>query len=106
MSISVDLPIERSHSNPTMQSDPISSHDSRSTAPLLSGRVKAGLPSSRFLSVDVLAPSIRKFVDENAKICQPSSIYVCDGSEEENKRLIETLEDKGRLLKLTKYDNW
>lgn len=60
----------------------------------------------RFLSVDTLAPSIRKFVDENAKICQPSSIYVCDGSEEENSRLIGKLEDTGRLVKLTKYDNW
>ena len=89
-----------------MLSDPLSFHDSRSTAPLLNGRIKTGLPASRFLSVDVLSPSIRKFVDENAKICQPSSIYVCDGSEEENRRLIEKLEDKGRLTKLTKYDNW
>ena len=56
--------------------------------------------------MDALSPRIKQFVDENAKICQPDNIYVCDGSEEENTKLIEKLEQDGRLDKLTKYDNW
>ena len=68
--------------------------------------------SPRFMSthssinVDALSPRIKQFVDENAKICQPDNIYVCDGSEEENAMLIEKLQQDGRLDKLTKYDNW
>ena len=68
--------------------------------------------SPRFLStytsinVDALSPRIKQFVEENAKICQPDNIYVCDGSNEENTKLIEKLQQDGRLDKLTKYDNW
>ena len=58
------------------------------------------------ISVDSLSPRIKQFVEDNAKICQPDNIYVCDGSEEENAMLIEKLKQDGRLEELTKYDNW
>ncbi len=64
-----------------------------------------GVPS-RALSVDVLSPSVRKFVEENAKICQPKDIYVCDGTKEESERMFQELVAQGRLKELPKYDNW
>ena len=69
---------------------------------------KVGLKSvpRRALSVDVLSPSVRKFVEENAKICQPKDIYVCDGTKEESDRMFKELVAQGRLKELPKYDNW
>ena len=71
-------------------------------------RGSKGLPwvHSRALSVEALSPNVRKFVEDNAKICQPKDIYVCDGTREENDRMIAELVEQGRLEKLTKYDNW
>ena len=53
-----------------------------------------------------LSPSIQKFITEQSKICQPDKIHVCDGSEEENRAIIQQLLEDGRLVQLTKYDNW
>ena len=53
-----------------------------------------------------LSPSIQKFINEQAKICQPDKIHICDGSEEENRAIIQQLLDDGRLVQLSKYDNW
>ena len=61
---------------------------------------------SRPLSVEALSSTVRKFVEENARVCQPKNIYVCDGSEEESQKMMGELVDQGRLRKLTKYDNW
>ena len=60
---------------------------------------------SRALGVDALSSSVRKFVEDNAKICQPKNIYVCDGTQEENKKMIAELVEQGRMKEL-KYDNW
>ena len=47
----------------------------------LSGKVIPG-------SLDSLPPAVRKFVEDNAQLCQPEYIHICDGSEEENGRLL------------------
>ena len=78
-------------------------------APVLKAGLKhptsSPLVVSRALGVDVLPPNVKKFVEENEKLCEPNSVYVCDGSEEENSKLIDNLVKNGRLSKLTKYDN-
>ena len=53
-----------------------------------------------------LCPAIQSFVNEQVKVCQPDKVYVCDGSEEENRAVIQQLLDDGRLVQLSKYDNW
>lgn len=53
-----------------------------------------------------LAPKVRKYIEENVAICQPDKIHICDGSERENKMLLETLEKAGMAKRLTKYENW
>lgn len=62
--------------------------------------------STAGLKVDALSPNIQTFIEEQAKICQPNNIHVCDGSEAENKELLDTLLKNGRLQRLPKYDNW
>ena len=72
--------------------------------------------SGRFLSSTSFASSnhqfeslgegVKDFVRENAELCQPDRVHVCDGSREENERLLEKLQKEGRLTKVTKYDNW
>ena len=58
------------------------------------------------LKISDLCPKIQKFVSEQVLICQPDQVYVCDGSEEENHAIIQQLLDDGRLVRLSKYDNW
>lgn len=53
-----------------------------------------------------LCPAIQSFVNEQVKVCQPDKVYVCDGSEEENHAVIQQLIDDGRLVQLSKYNNW
>ena len=53
-----------------------------------------------------LSAKIQKFVSEQVLMCQPDKVYVCDGSEEENRAIIQQLVDDGRLVQLPKYDNW
>ena len=58
------------------------------------------------ITVESLTPSVREFIKENERVCQPDKIYVCDGSVEENQALIKKLQEDGRLKKLEKYENW
>ena len=52
-----------------------------------------------------LSIQVRKFVDENVKICQPSAVHICDGSEQENTQLCNELIKEGIFKKLTKFEN-
>ena len=44
--------------------------------------------------------NLNLWVDEVAKMCQPESIYWCDGSEEENSRLLNEMVDTGAAIAL------
>lgn len=62
--------------------------------------------ASSTASLDRLAPTIRRYVEESAKLCRPERVHVCDGSEAESRALIDTQIAAGRLTKLAKLDNW
>lgn len=57
-------------------------------------------------SLSDLAPMVRSYVEEKALVCDPDSVYLCDGSEKESKLLIETLLKDKMIQPLPKYDNW
>ena len=41
-----------------------------------------------------------EFVDQKIKLCKPSAVRICDGSEEENAQLLTTLQQSGTIVKL------
>ena len=43
---------------------------------------------------------LQRWVEEAAELCQPDSIYWCDGSQEENDRLCDALVKKGTFVRL------
>ena len=45
-------------------------------------------------------------VSPQVEHCDPSALYICDGSEEEATELKELLINNGNLTKLQKMDNW
>jgi phosphoenolpyruvate carboxykinase (GTP) len=53
-----------------------------------------------------LPEAVREYVTEKARLCQPDRIVVCDGSEEEFKRLTELLQKEGVIVPLKKLNNW
>lgn len=57
-------------------------------------------------NISALAPAVREFVETNVVLCQPESLHICDGSDEENRAILTQLEEQGMIKKLTKYDNW
>ncbi|XP_063218328.1 phosphoenolpyruvate carboxykinase [GTP], mitochondrial-like isoform X2 [Bacillus rossius redtenbacheri] len=61
---------------------------------------------SRGLSaVGALPPQVRQFVEQSAATCRPDKVHVCDGSAEENRRLLELLQQQGTAQPLPKYSN-
>lgn len=56
-------------------------------------------------SVSHLAPSIQKYILEKAELCQPDNIVVCDGSDEEQIKLISKLQAEGLIKKIPKLEN-
>ncbi|NXS10309.1 PCKGC protein, partial [Neodrepanis coruscans] len=55
--------------------------------------------------LESLSPEARDFIETNAKLCQPENIHICDGSEEENKKLLGIMVEQGMIKKLSKYEN-
>ncbi|NXR26717.1 PCKGC protein, partial [Cinclus mexicanus] len=55
--------------------------------------------------LESLSPEARDFIETNAKLCQPECIHICDGSEEENKKLLDIMVEQGMIKKLNKYEN-
>lgn len=56
--------------------------------------------------INKLAPAVKSFVEETAKVTQPDNIHVCDGSEKENILLLYLLQRDNVVTKLHKYENW
>ena len=55
---------------------------------------------------DLRSLNVKEFVEKNIALCKPANVHLCDGSKEENDLLLNKLVEQGRLIKLTKYDNW
>ncbi|NP_001080152.1 cytosolic phosphoenolpyruvate carboxykinase 1 [Xenopus laevis] len=64
----------------------------------IAGAVKQG-------NLNRLSPAVQNFILTNAKICQPDYIHICDGSEEENKKILHLMEETGMITRLHKYQN-
>lgn len=56
-------------------------------------------------SVITLPKAVREYVEEKATICQPDNIKICDGSEQEYKRLLSQLEKEGVIKPVQKFKN-
>jgi phosphoenolpyruvate carboxykinase (GTP) len=57
-------------------------------------------PSQSFADFKTSHPNVQAWVEEMKALCQPDSIYWCDGSEEEKERLTQQAVDAGVLIKL------
>ncbi|KFP77824.1 PREDICTED: phosphoenolpyruvate carboxykinase, cytosolic [GTP] isoform X1 [Acanthisitta chloris] len=55
--------------------------------------------------LESLPPEAKDFIETNAKLCQPENIHICDGSEEENKKILDIMVEQGMVKKLSKYEN-
>uniref|UniRef100_A0A8C9F2U5 Phosphoenolpyruvate carboxykinase, cytosolic [GTP] n=1 Tax=Pavo cristatus TaxID=9049 RepID=A0A8C9F2U5_PAVCR len=55
--------------------------------------------------LESLPPQVREFIESSAKLCQPEGIHICDGSEEENKKILDIMVEQGMIKKLSKYEN-
>ncbi|BET00354.1 phosphoenolpyruvate carboxykinase [Nesidiocoris tenuis] len=79
----------------------------------LSSVVKASLknkpdyaaPRLRNLSVNNLPSAVRRFVEKSVDLCAPADVHVMDGSEAENRLIVEKLLADGTIVKLPKYKN-
>lgn len=56
--------------------------------------------------LSALSPAVREYVEAKVSLCQPDSLHICDGSEQENRAILTQLEEQGMIKKLTKYENW
>lgn len=54
---------------------------------------------------DLKHPKVKAWVEEVAKLCQPDSVYVCDGSQEEYDTLMGKLIESGMATPLKKRPN-
>ncbi|KAL4234349.1 Protein kinase C-like 1 [Mactra antiquata] len=52
-----------------------------------------------------LPRQVRHFVEQNAKVCQPDAVHICDGSEKEKDLLYYMLQRDGMIKPLRKYEN-
>ena len=49
---------------------------------------------------------VLQYVEESARLCQPETLHICDGSERENDLITYMLQKDNMLRRLAKYDNW
>ncbi|XP_075427760.1 phosphoenolpyruvate carboxykinase, cytosolic [GTP] [Ascaphus truei] len=52
-----------------------------------------------------LNPEVRDFIVANTRLLQPDSVHICDGSEEENTKMLRLMEKTGMIKRLEKYEN-
>uniref|UniRef100_A0A2S2QI07 Phosphoenolpyruvate carboxykinase n=1 Tax=Sipha flava TaxID=143950 RepID=A0A2S2QI07_9HEMI len=68
-------------------------------------RVSGSQPARKLSVVSLLPNKLRQFVEESVRLCRPSDVYVCDGSEAENSMLIDRLLENRTIVALPKYKN-
>ncbi|XP_060599186.1 phosphoenolpyruvate carboxykinase, cytosolic [GTP]-like [Ruditapes philippinarum] len=56
-------------------------------------------------NLNKLPARVRYFVEENAKVCQPDTIHICDGTDREKDLLYYILQRDGTIKPLPKYEN-
>lgn len=56
-------------------------------------------------NLNSLSPDVVDFIVTYARICLPEDVHICDGSEEENKKLLHHMEETGMVKRLHKYEN-
>lgn len=81
------------------------SPDSSAMPPQLQSQNQSG---PRILQGDLsaLSPAVKEFLEASVSLCQPDSLHICDGSDEENRAILTQLEEQGMIKKLKKYENW
>ncbi|KAK3086496.1 hypothetical protein FSP39_019249 [Pinctada imbricata] len=52
-----------------------------------------------------LPKKVQSYVEENIKICKPSTLHICDGSDRENELLMYILQRDGMIKPLPKLEN-
>ena len=57
-------------------------------------------------TLDSLPSGVRSFVDKWSEHCTPEGVHVCDGSDEEDRALLQLLVEKGSITPLSKLENW
>lgn len=57
-------------------------------------------------AVESLGPQLQAFIREKQELCQPDSIHICDGSQEENDYLVNQMIESKMMKRLTLYDDW
>ncbi|XP_067927791.1 phosphoenolpyruvate carboxykinase, cytosolic [GTP]-like isoform X2 [Watersipora subatra] len=81
----------------------------RKIAPSLQGRTDIHSQKRYYTvvngSLSELSPLVRSYVEDKAQLCEPDKVHICDGSEAENKRLVDTLVKSKMLQPLPKYEN-
>jgi phosphoenolpyruvate carboxykinase (GTP) len=63
-----------------------------------------GIPVVRG-KIESLHHKVLAFLEQDVELCQPSKIHICDGSEEENRMMMDTLVADGIVQPLPKYEN-
>lgn len=58
-------------------------------------------------NMNKLGPRVQSYIQEKAALCQPDSVHVCDGSDEENARLMQLMQKEGTAVRVAgRYNNW
>ncbi|XP_062916192.1 phosphoenolpyruvate carboxykinase [GTP], mitochondrial [Mobula hypostoma] len=55
--------------------------------------------------VGALPEGVREFVESSARLCQPRDVHLCTGSVRERDNIVQLLESRGQLQRLSKYHN-
>lgn len=57
-------------------------------------------------TVDELPRDVRTFVEEQRRLCQPTNLYICNGTPEENDLIVDFMIKLGMAVKLNKLEKW
>ena len=65
----------------------------------------ASLPNILYGKWNKLPNKVQNYVEENIKLCKPSTVHICDGSDKENELLLYVLQRDGMIKPLPKLEN-